>query len=139
LASGAAITIANAVTVPGAVTLDNTYGCSGSGCTPATAYLNTALSNWASLATTSGSGILVEGNISGTAITINGINAGGSTAGGGGATVMAGLTATSGNINITGVTTAGIGVGNKSSAGGWGVSPIEANNGAVNIHYGDWF
>jgi hypothetical protein len=132
LASGAAITIANAVTVPGAVTLDNTYGCSGSGCTPATAYLNTALSNWASLATTSGSGILVEGNISGTAITINGINAGGSTAGGGGATVMAGLTATSGNINITGVTTAGIGVGNKSSAG-WGVSPIEANNGAVNI------
>jgi hypothetical protein len=118
--------------VPGAVTLDNTYGCSGSGCVPATGYLNTALTNWSTFVTTGGYGVLVGGNISGTAITINGINAGGSTGGGGGAMVTAGLTATSGNINITGVSTAGFGVGNF-YGGAWGVSPIAANNGAVNI------
>jgi mucin-19 len=112
LASGAAINIANAVTVPGAVTLDNTYGCSGSGCVPATGYLNTALTNWNTFVTTGGYGVLVGGNISGTAITINGVNAGGSTGGGGAVMLTAGLTATSGNINITGLTTAGLGVGN---------------------------
>ena len=132
LASGAAINIASAVTVPGAVTLDNTYGCSGSGCVPATGYLNTALTNWNTFVTTGGYGVLVGGNISGTAITINGVNAGGSTGGGGAVMLTAGLTATSGNININGLTTTGIAVGNL-YASAWGVSPIVANSGAVNI------
>jgi hypothetical protein len=132
LASGAAINIASAVTVPGAVTLDNTYGCSGTGCTPATGYLNTSLTGWNNLVTTGGYGILVGGNISGTAITINGVNAGGSTGGGGAVMLTAGLTATSGNINIVGTTTTGLGVGNL-YGGAWGVSPIIANSGAVNI------
>jgi hypothetical protein len=131
LASGSAINVASAVTVPGAVTLDNTYGCSGSGCVPVTGYLNNALTNWNTFVTTGGYGVLVGGNISGTAIIINGINAGGSTVGGGGVMLSAGLTATSGNINLTGVSTTGIGVGNI-YASVWGTTPIAANNGAVN-------
>ncbi len=64
------------------------------------------------MATASGYGILVGGNISGTAITINGVNAAGTTAGGGAVMLTAGLTATSGNINIMGTSTTGIGVSN---------------------------
>ncbi|OJI04080.1 YDG domain-containing protein, partial [Polynucleobacter sp. MWH-Adler-W8] len=132
LASGSAINIASAITVPGAVTLDNTYGCSGNGCAPAAGYLNAALTNWSTLVTTGGCGVLVGGNISGTAITINGINAGGSTASGGAVMLAAGLIATSGNININGLTTTGIAVGNLYGSA-WGITPIVANSGAVNI------
>jgi hypothetical protein len=46
--------------------------------------------------------------------------------------LAAGLTATSGNINITGLTTTGIAVGNLYGSA-WGVTPIIANSGAVNI------
>ncbi|MBT8534145.1 S-layer family protein, partial [Polynucleobacter paneuropaeus] len=130
LAAGSAITIGGAVAVPGSITLDNTFGCSGSGCAPVSGYLNKNLTSWATLATTS-NGIVINNSLSGTAITINGINASGTTGGGGGVMVMAGLTATTGNINITGTSTTGIGVANLN--GSWGLSPIVANNGAVNI------
>ena len=132
LASGAAINIASNVTVPGAITLDNTYGCSSSGCAPATGYINASLVGWTNLPTTGGYGVLVNGNLSGTAITINGVNAGGTTGGGGSVALAGGLTATSGNINITGLTTTGIAVGNL-YGNAWGITPIIANSGAVNI------
>ncbi|MBU3630716.1 YDG domain-containing protein, partial [Polynucleobacter sp. AP-Melu-500A-A1] len=130
LAAGSAITIGGAVAVPGSITLDNTFGCSGSGCAPVSGYLNKNLASWATLATTS-NGIVINNTLSGTAITINGINASGTTGGGGGVMVMAGLTATTGNINITGTSTTGNAVANLN--GSWGLSPIVANNGAVNI------
>jgi len=54
LARGAAIKLNNALDMPGSITLDNTYGCSGSGCTPTSGFI-TSDNAW-SLATTSTAG-----------------------------------------------------------------------------------
>jgi mucin-19 len=128
LTAGAPIVIRNAVTVPGLITLDNTYGCSGSGCARFTGYLNQSLASWQTLVVTNNQGIDITGALNATAMTINGVNAGG----GGAVMLRAGITATTGNINITGLGTSGFGVSNN-YGGAWAVTFIRANNGAVNI------
>ena len=128
LASGAPIVIGSAVTVPGLITLDNTYGCSGSGCAPYTGYLNRNLTSWETLVVTNNQGINIAGALNAAAITINGVNAGG----GGAVMLRAVITATTGNINITGLGTSGFGVSNN-YGGAWAATGIRANSGAVNI------
>jgi len=135
IASGAALTTSpigsSSVPLPGYVLFDNTYGCAGSGCTPVSGYINSALSAWATLVTTS-NGINLTGNIFAlNSITINAVNAGGGS-GGGAILLQSGLTSTSANINLLGTTTTGFAVTNY-NGGGWGISPITANSGAVNI------
>ncbi|MBT8577618.1 hypothetical protein G6695_00005, partial [Polynucleobacter paneuropaeus] len=103
LTAGARIDIAGVVSVPGTITLDNTYGCTGVSCAPATGYLNTALASWATYVTTS-YGVQVESALTGTAITIKGINNAAST---GAVLLQAALVSTTGDINITGTTTSG--------------------------------
>ncbi|NBV00387.1 MAG: hypothetical protein EBS31_02835, partial [Burkholderiaceae bacterium] len=128
LSSGSAITIGGVVNVPGIITLDNTYGCAGSGCTPVTGYLNRNLSNWTTLVTTS-AGITINSALTGSAITINGIT---STSNNGVAT-FANLTATAGNITINGTSVSGYGVTNFTGAA-WAASSIFADTGAININ-----
>ena len=71
-ASGAAINPgaigSSTVALPGYVLLDNTYGCSGTGCVPVTGFINATTNNLASLATSSigvtiNNAIFATGNI----------------------------------------------------------------------------
>ena len=127
LSAGAAITISGAVAVPGAITLDNTFGCSGANCTTFSGYLNKELTSWATLVTTS-NGISVSAALRGTAITINGISSSGRSV-----LLGANLTATSGNINILGTSNTGPRSVTNNDGASWLTTAIAANSGAVNI------
>ncbi|RAZ45670.1 hypothetical protein DP175_09345, partial [Polynucleobacter paneuropaeus] len=64
------------VALPGYVLIDNTYGCTGTNCTPATGFINTTTNNLASLATTS-IGLTVNNAIYAVgAVTENGVSSG---------------------------------------------------------------
>ena len=122
--SGAAInpgTIAtSAIPLPGYVLIDNTYGCSGSGCTPVTGFINTTTANM-SLATTS-VGLTINNAIYATgSITLNGVANGNQ-----GINYSAVMTSTANNITFNGGTTNNYGVYN----GGQGTL-LTANN--INI------
>ncbi|MBT8637427.1 hypothetical protein G6644_09230, partial [Polynucleobacter paneuropaeus] len=129
LTAGARIDIAGVVSVPGTITLDNTYGCTGVSCAPATGYLNTALASWATYVTTS-YGVQVESALTGTAITIKGINNAAST---GAVLLQAALVSTTGDINITGTTTSGWAITNYVNGVGAYNNTNTANSGAINL------
>ncbi|MBT8586664.1 hypothetical protein G6655_09090, partial [Polynucleobacter paneuropaeus] len=64
------------LTLPGYVLIDNTFGCTGTGCTPASGFINTTTNNLASLATTS-IGLTVNNAIYAVgAVTENGVSSG---------------------------------------------------------------
>lgn len=128
LAAGSAINPgaigSGTVALPGVVVLDNTYGCSGTGCTPATGYLTSAL---VASATTS-TGVTINNAIyAKDSITINGITNGANY----GVLMIANLVSNTGNITIGGISTTGFGVTNWNGA--WGANAITANSGAVSI------
>ncbi|MBU3641713.1 S-layer family protein [Polynucleobacter sp. Fuers-14] len=114
-AAGATITV-GAISMPGYILLDNTYGgTAGAGSTPTSGFITAT--NAATYTSTAANGISVTGNLtsgaySGTnAITINGASGGTGNVALNGGVVLAGIAqATTGNINITGVSnsTAGI-------------------------------
>ena len=132
------------VALPGYVLLDNTYGCSGSGCTPVTGFINTTTNNLATLAPTS-VGVTINNAIYATGnITANGVSNGSQgmnvsaviTSTGGTATLTGGTTNTHGfytpsslitanNINVTGTSSA--------APAGWDVylGPLTINSGAT--------
>ncbi|NBX98713.1 MAG: hypothetical protein EBQ83_00225, partial [Burkholderiaceae bacterium] len=121
--AGAAINPAaigtNLLPLPGYVLLDNTYGCTPSGCTPVSGYINTITPNIATLATTSvgvkiDSAIYANGNI-----TVNGMTG---AAGQTGIDYSVAVTSTAGNVSLNGGTTTGRGVYNSVA------STITANN-----------
>lgn len=107
-ASGAPIAV-SAVSMPGYILLDNTYGCIGSACTPVSGFINQT--NLATLATKTLAGVSLNGTLSSglyagpQAITINGITAAPSSItypNGVNGLAAASLSATTGDINITG-------------------------------------
>lgn len=107
-ASGAPIAV-SAVSMPGYILLDNTYGCTGSACTPVSGFINQT--NLATLATKTLAGVSLNGTLSSglyagpQAITINGITAAPSSINypnGVNGLGAASLSATTGDINITG-------------------------------------
>ncbi|MBT8604201.1 filamentous hemagglutinin N-terminal domain-containing protein [Polynucleobacter paneuropaeus] len=107
-ASGAPIAV-SAISMPGFILLDNTYGCTGSACTPVSGFINQT--NLATLATKTQAGVSLNGTLSSglyagpQAITINGITAAPSSINypnGVNGLVAASLSATTGDINITG-------------------------------------
>ncbi|MBT8566376.1 hypothetical protein G6709_08765, partial [Polynucleobacter paneuropaeus] len=93
------------VALPGYVLIDNTYGCTGTNCTPATGFINTTTNNLASLATTSYYGLVNSAIYAVGAITENGVT-GGAFSG----ISCAVMTSTGSNVNLTGGTTTGYGV-----------------------------
>ncbi|QWD27166.1 filamentous hemagglutinin N-terminal domain-containing protein [Polynucleobacter paneuropaeus] len=107
-ASGAPIAV-SAISMPGFILLDNTYGCTGSACTPVSGFINQT--NLATLATKTQAGVSLNGTLSSglyagpQAITINGITAAPSSItypNGVNGLAAASLSATTGDINITG-------------------------------------
>ncbi|MBT8634007.1 hypothetical protein AOC08_09085, partial [Polynucleobacter paneuropaeus] len=106
------------VALPGYVLIDNTYGCTGTNCTPATGFINTTTNNLASLATTS-IGLTVNNAIYAVgAVTENGVSSGSQGIG-----YSAVMTSTGSNVSLTGGTTTGYGV--------YGTTLITANNIAI--------
>ncbi|MBT8633306.1 filamentous hemagglutinin N-terminal domain-containing protein [Polynucleobacter paneuropaeus] len=106
--AGAAISV-GALSMPGYILLDNTYGCTGSACTPVSGFINQT--NLATLATKTLAGVTLNGTLSSglyagpQAITINGITAAPSSItypNGVNGLAAASLSATTGDINITG-------------------------------------
>jgi filamentous hemagglutinin family protein len=113
LTAGSPISV-GAISVPGAISLNNTYGCAGVSCTPASGFITT--SNFSTLATTTThavlvSGVLHSGSYAGSnAITLKGITY---SANSGVATLVASTAAflaDTGNISINGITNTGNGV-----------------------------
>ncbi|MBT8559109.1 hypothetical protein G6712_09010, partial [Polynucleobacter paneuropaeus] len=108
------------VALPGYVLLDNTYGCSGTGCTPITEFINTTSANL-SLATTS-VGLTINNAIYASgSITLNGIASGSQ-----GINYSAVMTSTANNVTLNGGTTNNYAVYNGGQA-----TLITANN--INI------
>jgi hypothetical protein len=98
------------------VLIDNTYGCTGTACTPASGFINTTTNNLASLATTS-VGLTINSAIYAVgAITENGVS---NTSQGIG--ISATMTSTASAVTLTGGTTTGYGIYDPSSL-------ITANN-----------
>jgi hypothetical protein len=103
--SGSALAI-GATTVPGYILVDNTYGCTGASCTPASGYLNMSTISTSNAST----GVYVSGSLSaGSSITINGAaSASGAAGTADGAVTLAAITisgsqVSAGNqINISG-------------------------------------
>ena len=93
------------ISVPGIVTLDNTYGgTAGVGATPTSGYLNSSTLTTALV--TSSDGITVNNTLSGTAgVILRGVSFGGGAISGSSA-----VTSTLGTIDVTGVSTTGNGV-----------------------------
>ncbi|WP_158525557.1 YDG domain-containing protein, partial [Polynucleobacter paneuropaeus] len=107
------------VALPGYVLIDNTYGCTGTNCTPATGFINTTTNNLASLATTS-IGLTVNNAIYAVgAVTENGVSSGSQGIG-----ISATITSTGSNVVLNGGTTNSYGVYDPSSL-------ITANNIAI--------
>lgn len=104
LASGGYLTV-SATTVSGSITADNTYGCTGASCTPASGYLNMSTISTSNAST----GVYVSGSLSaGSSITINGASASSAAGTADGAVTLAAITISgsqvrAGNqINISG-------------------------------------
>ncbi|MDH6303320.1 hypothetical protein M2128_002267, partial [Polynucleobacter sphagniphilus] len=104
LASGGYLTV-GATTVSGSITADNTYGCTGASCTPASGYLNMSTISTSNAST----GVYVSGSLSaGSSITINGASASSAAGTADGAVTLAAITISgsqvrAGNqINISG-------------------------------------
>ncbi|MDH6242366.1 hypothetical protein M2125_002201, partial [Polynucleobacter sphagniphilus] len=104
LASGGYLTV-GATTVSGSITADNTYGCTGASCTPASGYLNMSTISTSNAST----GVYVSGSLSaGSSITINGASASSAAGTADGAVTLAAITisgsqVSAGNqINISG-------------------------------------
>jgi len=93
-----------AISVPGIITLDNTYGAATVGATPTSGYLKSSTLTTALV--TSTDGITVNNTLSGTAgVVLRGVSFGGGAISGSSA-----VTSTLGTIDVTGVTTTGNGV-----------------------------
>ncbi|MDH6303348.1 hypothetical protein M2128_002295, partial [Polynucleobacter sphagniphilus] len=117
--SGSALAI-GATTVPGYILLDNTYGCTGASCTPASGYLNAATITTSNTTTTSG--VLVAGALSaGTYVTLNGATAGTNASNAGvqlGANISSSTLISGQGVNITAATGLyGDGIMMRTSAG----------------------
>ncbi|MBT8527482.1 S-layer family protein, partial [Polynucleobacter paneuropaeus] len=103
------------LTLPGYVLIDNTFGCTGTGCTPASGFINTTTNNLASLATAS-VGLTINNAIyAAGAITANGVASANQGIG-----YTAAITSTGSNVILTGGTTTSYGV--------YGTALITANN-----------
>ena len=137
-ASGALIATTGALSMPGYILLDNTYGgTAGVGGTPVSGYINQG--NMGTLATTTTNGVVVNGALTsgayaGTqAITLNGISADTSATymGVNVASATATIAATTGDINITGVSNSSYAVSLKSgitaTAGNINIIGVETN------------
>ena len=103
--AGAAITVAG-ISVPGSITLDNTYGCSGSGCTPSSGFINS--SNATTLGASTHAIMINTGALTSGAYAIaEGITIKGVTANGYGIYSTQAITANKNNVVMTGVGTSG--------------------------------
>ena len=92
------------ISVPGLITLDNTYGAATVGATPTSGYLNASTLTTALV--TSSAGLTVNNTLTGTAgVILRGVSFGGDSVSGSSA-----VTSTLGTIDVTGVTTTGNGV-----------------------------
>ena len=92
------------VSVPGVITLDNTYGAATAGATPASGYLNASTLSTALV--TSAGGITVNNTLSGAAgVVLRGVSFGGAAVSGASA-----VTSALGAIDVLGVSTTGNGV-----------------------------
>jgi hypothetical protein len=108
--------------LPGYVLIDNTYGCTGSGCTPVSGFINTTTANLATLATGS-VGITINNAIyARDNITVNGVSSASQT----GINYSVVITSTAGNVIFNGGTTDGLGIHNSVT------STITANNITLN-------
>ncbi|MBU3539525.1 YDG domain-containing protein [Polynucleobacter sp. UK-Gri1-W3] len=119
LASGGYLSV-SATTVSGSITADNTYGCTGASCTPASGYLNAATITTSNTTTTSG--VLVAGALSaGTYVTLNGATAGTNASNAGvqlGANISSSTLISGQGVNITAATgLSGDGIMMRTSAG----------------------
>ncbi|TSA34779.1 MAG: S-layer family protein, partial [Opitutales bacterium] len=100
------------ITVPGVITLDNTYGAATAGATPASGYLNASTLTTALV--TSSDGITVNNTVSGAAgVVLRGVSFGGSAVSGSsavssslGAIDVLGVSTTGNAVNLTGLLTA---------------------------------
>ena len=93
-----------AISVPGVITLDNTYGAATAGAMPASGYLNASTLSTALV--TSAGGITVNNTLSGAAgVVLRGVSFGGAAVSGASA-----VTSTLGAIDVLGITTTGNGV-----------------------------
>ncbi|QWD19032.1 hypothetical protein G6696_05520 [Polynucleobacter paneuropaeus] len=116
------------VSLPGYVSLDNTFGCTGTGCTPVSGFINTTTNNLASLATASNVGIGINDAIYSTGnIIINGVSSNSS-----GVNYSAAIKTTGGVITITGSSTANYGIYASSAAGI--VTATNTTNGVITIN-----
>ena len=112
----------SSVALPGYVLIDNTYGCSGSGCTPVSGFINTTTANLATLATGS-VGVTINNAIyARDNIMVNGVSSGSQT----GINYSVVITSTAGNVIFNGGTTDGLGIHNSVT------STITANNISLN-------
>ena len=92
------------ISVPGVITLDNTYGAATAGSTPASGYLNASTLSTALV--TSAGGITVNNTLSGAAgVVLRGVSFGGAAVSGASA-----VTSTLGSIDVLGISTTGNGV-----------------------------
>lgn len=92
------------ISVPGVITLDNTYGAATAGVTPASGYLNASTLSTALV--TSAGGITVNNTLSGAAgVVLRGVSFGGAAVSGASA-----VTSTLGSIDVLGISTTGNGV-----------------------------
>ena len=87
-----------AVNVPGAIVLDNTFGCTGAGCTPVSGFIH--MDNAATLATT-GDAVTAGILTAGTGITLRGVSSGAR-----GVVSTGAMSTTSGDVIIVGYTIA---------------------------------
>ncbi|MBT8557365.1 hypothetical protein G6712_00005, partial [Polynucleobacter paneuropaeus] len=116
------------VSLPGYVSLDNTFGCTGTGCTPVSGFINTTTNNLASLATASNVGIGINDAIYSTGnIIINGVSSNSS-----GVNYSAAIKTTGGVITITGSSTANYGIYASSAAGI--VTATNTTNGVITFN-----
>jgi hypothetical protein len=112
----------SSVALPGYVLIDNTYGCTGSGCTPVSGFINTTTANLAALATGS-VGVTINNAIyARDNITVNGVSSASQT----GINYSVVITSTAGNVIFNGGTTDGLGIHNSVT------STITANNITLN-------
>ncbi|MBU3606858.1 hypothetical protein IEN92_08875, partial [Polynucleobacter sp. MWH-Creno-3A4] len=96
----------SSASLPGYVLLDNTFGCTGTGCTPVSGFINPTTNNLATLATASNVGIGINNAIYATGnIVINGVSSNSS-----GVNYSAAIRTTGGAITITGSSTANFGI-----------------------------
>jgi mucin-19 len=101
ISSGGAIAVNGAINVKGSITLDNTFGCTGTGCTPQSGFITA--SNVTTLATTAAAGINVTSALTTSGlITLNGVSTGATA--GNAAVVTSAAIAGAGGVTITAVT-----------------------------------